>query len=659
MKNKLFSLSRYLVILMFSLGFIQPNPVFAGTSAVGAIWTTVNGCSTVQDENHYQVGDVVYVHYSNFNDGYYTLTIDQVDGNPKPRVEGPDTIHITHSSGCFAAHTIGSSEAGHEFKVTLGSKTDNYGVDSQPTATPTKTPTKTPTSTKTATQTATATATKTPRHTATPTKTATNTATSTPVNTATATATSTEELTATPTNTGTPEDTATPVSTNTPEDTATPEPTNTPQDTATPEPTNTPQDTATPEPTNTPQDTATPEPTNTPQDTATPEITPTEVVTDVPTDVPTDTPTDVPTVVVTSPPVALVIPVTGATPTVKPLVIPVTGAGRIIVAGLGHTCMTYGSGVVCWGLNSSGQLGDGKTANELVPVYVKSVSGEGKLSGVVNLTAGSIHTCALTSKNEVYCWGANGSGQLGNGSNTNSSLPVLVTGLPTDKIVALTAGEKFTCVQLANKEVWCWGENGDGQLNDGTTTNRTSPVKSLLTTNLSEISGGQTNLLGSDVVSLDAYSKALAAKVSQLVAPLSISANRWGETGCAVASDGTVKCWGSDLVSTAVKDAVAALKVGTGVDHNCVINDNLTVSCWGSNTQGELGDGSNNNSQSAVVVKNLTKANEIAVGANHTCVLQGNNNVALCWGENTYGQLGTNSTVASNVPMWVYPPIEN
>lgn len=166
-------------------------------------------------------------------------------------------------------------------------------------------------------------------------------------------------------------------------------------------------------------------------------------------------------------------------------------------------------------------------------------------------------------------------------------------------------------------------------------------------------------MLGSDVASLDAYSKALAAKITQIVGPLSISANRWGETGCAIASDGVVKCWGSDRVSTAVKDAVAALKVGTGVDHNCVINENLTVSCWGANSEGELGDGSNNKSQSAVLVKYLNKANEIAVGANHTCVLQGTNNVAICWGENTYGQLGTNSTISSNVPMWVYPPIEN
>lgn len=647
MKNKLFSLTRYLVILMFSLGFFQPSPVYASTATVGSIWTTVNGCSTVQDANHYQVGDVVYVHYSNFSTGWTLLSIVQTDGNPKPTVEGPRSVYLSQSSGCFAAHTIGSSEGGHEFKVTLGSKSDNYGVDSeQPTATPTRTPTKTVTPTKTAT--ATATPTKTVTATATPTNTPTSTTTATPTNTATATATSTLVPTSTPTSTGTPEDTATPQPTNTPEDTATPVPTNTPEDTATPQPTNTPEDTATPQPTNTPENT------------------PTEVVTDVPTDVPTenptDNPTDVPTVVVTSPPVALVIPVTGATPTpkaTKPLVIPVTGAGRIIVAGLGHTCMTYGSGVVCWGLNSSGQLGNGKTVNELVPVYVKNASGDGKFTGAVNLTAGSIHTCALTSKNEVYCWGANGSGQLGNGTTTNSSLPVLVTGLPAGQIVALTAGEKFTCVQFKTQEVWCWGENGNGQLNDGTTTNRTSPVKSVLTSKLNEFSGGQSNLLGSDVSSLDAYSKALAAKISQVVAPLSISANRWGETGCAIASDGTVKCWGSDLVSAAVKDAVAAMKVGAGLDHNCVINDNLTVSCWGSNAQGELGDGQNVNSSSAVLVKNLNKANELAVGANHTCVLQGNNNVAICWGDNTYGQLGTNSTVSSNVPMWVYPPIEN
>jgi hypothetical protein len=393
-------------------------------------------------------------------------------------------------------------------------------------------------------------------------------------------------------------------------------------------------------------------PSNTPTATATPLITPTETATSTP----------IPTTVATLPP--LEIPVTGGTP--PALVIPVTGGqiipvtgAPLIVAGLGHTCMTYGSGVVCWGLDSSGQLGDGHNVNQPIPVYVKSPSGDGKLSGIVNLTAGSIHTCALNNKNEVYCWGDNGSGQLGNGTSTNSSLPVLVKGLPADKVVALTAGEEFTCVQLSNQEVWCWGENGDGQLNDGSTTNRTSPVKSKLTSKINDFSGGQSNLLGSDLLSLDVYRNTQVAKVSEVNGPLSISANRWGETGCAIASNGVVKCWDSDLVSSVVKDAVNGLQVGAGMNHNCVINNNLTVSCWGENTQGALGDGSNTNSQSAVLVKNLTRANNIAVGANHTCVLQGITNVAVCWGDNTYGQLGINSTIASNVPMWVYPPIEN
>lgn len=422
-------------------------------------------------------------------------------------------------------------------------------------------------------------------------------------------------------------------------------PTNTPTATATP--TNTATNTATP--TNTPTETATP--TNTPTDTSTP--TATATITPTPTIEVTVPVIDIPVTGGDTP--ALFIPVTGGAPA---LVIPVTGAGRIIVAGLGHTCMTYGSGVVCWGLNSSGQLGDGETSNQLVPVYVKNLTGTEKLTGVVNMTAGSIHTCVLSDMNEVYCWGANNSGQLGNGTTINSSLPTLVTGLPIEKIIALTAGEEFTCVLLSNQEVWCWGENGDGQLNDGTTTDRTSPVRSSLTSKLSDFSGGQANLLGSDLLSLDVYSKAKAVKVEEVNGPLSISANRWDAAGCAIASDGIVKCWGSDLVSTAVKDAVAALKVGAGLDHNCVINENLTVSCWGNNTAGELGDGSFDNSRSAVLVKNLKKVNDIAVGANHSCVLQGTNNVALCWGDNTYGQLGTNSTVASNVPMWVYPPIE-
>jgi hypothetical protein len=349
------------------------------------------------------------------------------------------------------------------------------------------------------------------------------------------------------------------------------------------------------------------------------------------------------------------VPVTGAAPA---LLIPVTGGqlipvtgGTLIVSGIGHSCMTYNNGqVICWGLNASGQVGDGTLLDQHKPVYVKD------LEGVLNLTAGSKHTCALMIDGEIWCWGENSSGQLGNNTVVNSNVPVKVEGLP-DKVLAITAGEEFTCAQMMNQDVWCWGKNNLGQLNDGTTTNQLKPVKSQLNTMLAQISGGQGFLLGSDIFgSVNEWAKVQAAAVQQLAGSLSISANRWGETGCAVASDGSVKCWGGNLISAPIKDALPAMEVGAGMEHNCVVNNDQTVSCWGVNLSGQLGNGSYVDSFSATLVKNMSKVRALGVGANHTCVLSGTNNTPMCWGENTYGQLGNDSTTNSNLPVYVILP---
>jgi uncharacterized repeat protein (TIGR01451 family) len=351
-----------------------------------------------------------------------------------------------------------------------------------------------------------------------------------------------------------------------------------------------------------------------------------------------------------------VIPVTGGTP--PALLIPVTGGqlipvtgGTLIVSGLGHSCMTYNNGqVICWGLNASGQVGDGTLLDQHKPVYVKD------LEGVLNLTAGSKHTCALMIDGEIWCWGENSSGQLGNNTVVNSNVPVKVEGLP-DKVLAITAGEEFTCAQMMNQDVWCWGKNNLGQLNDGTTTNQLKPVKSKLNTMLAQISGGQEFLLGSDFFgSVNEWAKVQAAAVQQLAGSLSISANRWGDTGCAVASDGSVKCWDSNLISTPIKDTLPAMEVGAGMEHNCVVNNDQTVSCWGVNLSGQLGNGSNTDSLTATLVKNMSKVRALGVGANHTCVLSGTNNAPMCWGENTFGQLGNDSTTNSNLPVYVILP---
>ena len=142
-----------------------------------------------------------------------------------------------------------------------------------------------------------------------------------------------------------------------------------------------------------------------------------------------------------------------------------------ISAGGVHSCgVIMSGGAYCWGANFSGQLGDGTTTASATPVYVSF------FDTLQAVTAGMRHSCGVSIYGTVYCWGANSNGQLGNGTTTDASSPVAISAPSGVSFVAVTAGGEHTCALATTGDAYCWGDNSSGQLGNGTTTSSTTPL---------------------------------------------------------------------------------------------------------------------------------------------------------------------------------------
>lgn len=262
----------------------------------------------------------------------------------------------------------------------------------------------------------------------------------------------------------------------------------------------------------------------------------------------------------------------GVTPRAVRMPAGVTAFSRL-VAGIRHTCGLTGAGAVyCWGFNALGQLGDGTSNDDSSAVAVHMPVGV----RFVALGAGELHTCGLTAAGGAYCWGYNGHGQLGNGTTTDAATPVPVQLPGGVTLTHITGGGTFTCGLAADGGAYCWGDNAAGQLGDGTTTTRGTPVRV-------QIPAGVT--------------------LTQIVTGV--------EHACGRASTGSVYCWGDGgagqlgdgafsgrLVPVAVPlppgvlaAQLSAGGVGGGVGHSCAVTTTGAAYCWGSNAYGQIGDG--------------------------------------------------------------------
>lgn len=324
-----------------------------------------------------------------------------------------------------------------------------------------------------------------------------------------------------------------------------------------------------------------------------------------------------------------------------------------------------------WGLNDSGQLGDGTTNNfRALPVRV------GSLTGVIRIEGGEQHSLALRADGTVWAWGQNGFGQLGDGTTTGRSTPTQVTGLTN---VTAIAGDYYHSLALrSDGTAWAWGYNDEGQLGDGTTTNRLLPVQVSGLTDVMAIAGGYHHSLAlrsdgtvwawgenfyGQLGDGTTTNRLLPVQVSGLTGVTAISEGAWHSL--ALLSDGTVRSWGYNnygqlgdgtttkrLVPVQVSGLTSVTAIVGGGGHSLALGSDGTAWAWGHNDLGQLGDGTGINRLTPVQVAGLTDATAIAAGEAHSLALR-SDGIVEAWGYNSQGQLGDGTTTKRLVPVQV------
>jgi hypothetical protein len=310
-----------------------------------------------------------------------------------------------------------------------------------------------------------------------------------------------------------------------------------------------------------------------------------------------------------------------------------------------------------------------------------------------SIASGHYHTCSLMSDGTVRCWGS-----LATVTPSTSRVPMSIPGI-TDAVV-IAAADSYTCVVVAGGTVECWGLTTQGDCCDETCTFwGSSPTAIEGLANAVSISYAGQSTCGYEICALQddgtvecvghntnswQYAGPMPEPVviSGITNPIGIAGmcavlrdqtvSCWepgsavpvavgGIAGaistsgtCALLADGTVKCWsGTPPVATTVDGVENAVALASTYDHACVVLSAGAIKCWGKNYDGELGDGSENDSKVPVRVLGIDDAVATTVSAGHSCALLSSGAVK-CWGSNRFGELGDGSTAdRSTVPVTV------
>jgi alpha-tubulin suppressor-like RCC1 family protein len=320
-----------------------------------------------------------------------------------------------------------------------------------------------------------------------------------------------------------------------------------------------------------------------------------------------------------------------------------TGVVAVADGGYHSLALRSDGSVVAWGYNAAGALGDGTLTNRATPAPVKDVGGLGTLTGVVAIAGGGYHSLALRSDGSVVAWGSNSDGQLGDGTVTNRTTPVPVKDVggagTLTGVVAIAAGYDKSIALRADGTVVAWGNNpGDG------TPNRLTPV---------EVSGvgGVDNLTGVVAVAAGGY-HSLALRFDGSV--VAWGDNPLGELGNGTTTKSLTPVQVAGPVGTGTLSGITS--IAAGFEHSLALRSDGRVFAWGNNGEGELGDGTTTNRSTPVPVLGisgsgpLTGVVAIVGGTFHNLALRAGGTVAA-WGHNSYGELGNGTTSSSATPV--------
>ncbi|MCK5071818.1 MAG: hypothetical protein KAQ98_00215 [Bacteriovoracaceae bacterium] len=316
-----------------------------------------------------------------------------------------------------------------------------------------------------------------------------------------------------------------------------------------------------------------------------------------------------------------------------------------ISSGWDHSCAIVASGKVqCWGKNLNGQLGDNTKIQRTQPSNFVVDSSLADLTGVIQIVTGQAYSCALTGSGSVYCWGSNDYGQLGINADfsAESLFAALIPSLTG--VQSIYGGKKHVCA-VKSDQVYCWGRNNLGQLGNGLgdgTDDNNSKVPVIV-----PVLGG----------AYRTYQMALGDSHTCAIFDGAVKcwgSNAHGQLGSGSDEPPYVNQPQSGEYVTGLATGSNVLQISAGDFHTCVMVDN-GIKCWGLNGFGRLGDSTNDNRNVPTDVTGIAAnsgASWISAGSTHSCAIVSGG--VKCWGNGSDGQLGNSQTMEQYSPRYVY-----